>query len=85
MEILKQNEHSPVLVENQAAIIYCGTNGLLKNVPINKVKDFEKDFIDILNLNHKDIMDRLAKGELSDDITDILTKNANEVAQKYKK
>ncbi|MDD2634782.1 MAG: F0F1 ATP synthase subunit alpha [Bacteroidales bacterium] len=84
VEILKQNEHSPVLVENQAAIIYCGTKGLLKDIPINKIRDFEKNYIDILNLNHKDIMDRLAKGELSDDITEILTKNAKEVAQKYK-
>ena len=83
VEILKQAEHSPVLVENQAAIIFCGTKGLLKNVPIEKVREFEKTYIDILNINHKDIMDRLAKGELSDDITDVLTKVANEVSLKY--
>ncbi|MBN2777726.1 MAG: F0F1 ATP synthase subunit alpha [Bacteroidales bacterium] len=83
VEILKQAEHSPVLVENQAAIIYCGTKGLLKNVPLEKVREFEKTYIDILNINHKDIMDRLATGELSDEITDVLTKVANEISLKY--
>ncbi len=85
VEILKQNEHSPVLVENQAAIIYCGTNGLLKDIPISKVSAFEKDFVEFLNLDHKDIMSRLAKGELSDDITEVLKKVTKEISEKYKK
>jgi F-type H+-transporting ATPase subunit alpha len=84
VEILKQNEHSPVLVENQAAIIYCGTNGLLKDIPISKVSAFEKDFVEFLNLDHKDIMSRLAKGELSDDITEVLKKVTKEILEKYK-
>lgn len=84
VEILKQNEHSPVVVEEQAAIIYCGTNGLLKDVPLNKIKAFENDYINHLKLNHKDIMARLAKGELSDDIIDVLTKVAKEFSTKYK-
>lgn len=84
VEILKQGEHSPVLVEDQAAIIYCGTNALLKDVPLTKVREFENEFISHLNLNHKDIMARLAKGELSDEITDVLTKVAKEFSSKYK-
>ena len=84
VEILKQGEHSPVLVQDQAAIIYCGTNALLKDVPLTKVREFENEFISHLNLNHKDIMARLAKGELNDEITDVLTKVAKEFSAKYK-
>lgn len=83
VEILKQAEHSPVLVENQAAIIYCGTKGLLKNVPIDKVKQFEKEYVELLNINYKDTMNKLAEGQFDDEITDILTKVANEVSVKY--
>ncbi len=85
VEILKQAERSPVLVENQVAIIYCGTNGLLKDVPLNKIKEFEMRYIEFLNANNKDIMNRLAKGEFSDDITAVLTKVAAEFSEKYKK
>jgi F-type H+/Na+-transporting ATPase subunit alpha len=85
VEILKQGEHCPVLVEDQAAIIFCGTNALLKEVPLTKVREFEIEFRSHLNLNHKDIMARLAKGELSDEITDVLTKVAKEFSAKYKK
>jgi F-type H+-transporting ATPase subunit alpha len=85
VEILKQGERSPVLVENQVAIIFCGTNGLLRDVPINKIKEFEMRYIEFLNANHKDIMVRLSKGELSDEITSLLTKVAAEFSEKYKK
>ncbi len=85
VEILKQKEHSPVLVENQAAIIYCGTKGLLKGISIEKVKDFEIEYVNFLNLNHKDIMTRLSKGELSDDITNVLEEVAMQFVEKYKK
>ena len=47
VEILKQNQYSPVKVEEQVAIIYCGTNALLKDIPVLKVRDFEKDYIQI--------------------------------------
>lgn len=84
VEILKQGQHAPVSVENQAAIIYCGTNALLKDVPLNKIGEFETEYIDFLNLNHKNIMQRLAKGEYSDEITDVLTKVAKDFTSKYK-
>lgn len=84
VEILKQGQYSPVSVENQAAIIFCGTNALLRHVPLNKISEFETEYIDYLNLNHKDIMERLATGEYSDEITDVLTKVAKEFSDKYK-
>lgn len=83
VEILKQEERAPVAVENQAAIIFCGTNYLLKNVPIEKIRDFEEEYISYLNLNHKDIMQRLAKGDYDDEIISILTNVANELTKKY--
>ncbi|MCA1917899.1 MAG: F0F1 ATP synthase subunit alpha [Flavobacterium piscis] len=83
VEILKQEERAPVAVENQAAIIFCGTNYLLKNVPIEKIHDFEEEYISFLNLNHKDIMKRLAKGDYDDEIITVLTNVANELTKKY--
>lgn len=83
VEILKQEERSPVPVENQAAIIFCGTNSLLKNVPLNKIKEFEEEFLSFLNLNHRHIMDRLAKGDYDDEIIAVLTSVANDLTKKY--
>src|SRR5674536_64018 len=54
VEILKQNQYSPVKVEEHVAIIYCGTNALLKDIPVLKVRDFEKDFIQFLRDHHSD-------------------------------
>ena len=83
VEILKQNEGDPFRVENQIAIIYAGTKGLLGNVPINKVKEFEKEYINFLNANHKGVMDTLASGKYSEDSTSVLEKVALELASKY--
>ena len=84
VEILKQPQYAPVPVEKQIAIIYCGTSGLLKDVPINKVKEFENEFIEHLELNHRNILDQLGAGTLNNDITNILEKTALELVQKYK-
>jgi F-type H+-transporting ATPase subunit alpha len=84
VEILKQGLYAPVPVENQVAIIYCGTTGLLKDVPIDKVKTFEKDFIEFLNLKYREILDSLREGVLNKDITNVLDKVAAEMAGKYK-
>lgn len=84
VEILKQGQYTPVPVEKQIAIIYCGTMGLLKDVPVNKVKDFEKEYIEYLDLKHRDILDALAEGTLNNTITDILEKTAAELVMKYK-
>ena len=84
VEILKQGQFAPVPVEKQIAIIYCGAMGLLKDIPISKVKSFENEFIDLLELKHKDILDSLGKGVLNDDITKVLEKVASELVMKYR-
>ena len=83
VEILKQNEGDPFRVENQIAIIFAGSKGLLGNVPVNKVKAFEREYINYLTANHKDVMSALAAGKYADDLTDVLEKVALELASKY--
>jgi F-type H+/Na+-transporting ATPase subunit alpha len=84
VEILKQAQYSPVPVEKQVAIIYCGTMGLLRDVPVNKVKEFEKDFIEFLDLKHRDVLDNLRDGILNSEITGTLEKVALDLTAKYK-
>jgi F-type H+-transporting ATPase subunit alpha len=84
VEILKQKQYAPVPVEKQIAIIYCGTVGLLKDVPVNKVKDFEKEYIEFLELKHRDVLDSLREGILNNDITKTLENVALDLAAKYK-
>ena len=83
VEILKQAVNDPYTVEDQVAIIYAGSKNLLKNVPVAKVKEFEKDFIDYLNAKHRDTLDALKAGKFTDEITDVLEKAAKEVSAKY--
>jgi F-type H+-transporting ATPase subunit alpha len=83
VEILKQNLNDPYTVENQTAIIYAGSKNLLRNVPVNKVKEFEKDYLEYLNNKHRDILDALKAGKLTDEITDVLESVAKEVSAKY--
>ena len=72
VEILKQDLNDPYTVENQTAIIYAGSKNLLRNVPVNKVKEFEKDFLDFLNNKHRATLDALKAGKLDDAITDVI-------------
>lgn len=83
VEILKQAVNDPFTVEDQVAIIYAGSKNLLRNVPVNKVKEFEKDYIEYLNAKHKDTLNALKAGKLDDNITDVLEKAAKEVSAKY--
>ena len=83
VEILKQGQYSPLRVEEQAAIIFCGTNGLLMDVPTDKVKEFETEFIAFLHSKHQDVLDALAAGKLSDDITDTLRSVCADLSKKY--
>lgn len=85
VEILKQGQYSPMAVEKQIAIIYCGTKALLKDIPVNKIREFETDFLEYLELKHKDVLKQLRDGQLSDDITKTLEQAAAEIAAKYKK
>ena len=65
VEILKQGQYSPMPVEKQIAIIYCGTHALLSRVPVNKVKEFETEYLDFLELKHKDVLAELRKGKMT--------------------
>ena len=83
VEILKQGQYSPLRVEEQAAIIYCGTNGLLMDVPVDKIKEFEVEFISFLHQKHQNILDDLAAGKLNENITNTLESVVKELTQKY--
>jgi len=72
VEILKQGSASPMTVEEQIAILYCGTKGLLMEVPKDKIKDFEKDYLQVLSTQYADVLLQLSRGELNDEITQTL-------------
>ena len=84
VEILKQGQYAPMPVEKQVAIIFCGTMGLLRDVPVNKVKEFENEYLEYLELKHRDVLDQLGAGVINDSITATLEKTAHELVQKYK-
>ncbi|MFN8166033.1 MAG: F0F1 ATP synthase subunit alpha [Bacteroidia bacterium] len=85
VEILKQGQYSPMTVEKQVAIIYCGTKGLLRDVPVNKVKEFETEFVSFLEVKHKATLDAIRGGAIDDSVTSVLEKVASELVSKYKK
>ena len=83
-QLLVQAQYSPMPVGEQVAILYCGTKGLLANVPINKVRDFQDMFLSTLRASHADdVLAVLSAGKLTDEVTAILTKVAAEVAAQY--
>lgn len=84
VEILKQAINDPYTVEDQVAIIYAGSKNLLRAVPVEKVKEFEKDYLEFLNNKHRDTLNALKAGKFTDEITDVLEKVAKEVSAKYK-
>jgi F-type H+-transporting ATPase subunit alpha len=84
VEILKQGQFSPLRVEQQIAIIYVGTKGLLREVPVNKVREFEADFLSILEAKHKNILNDLKAGKYSDEITNVLDAEAKELSKKFR-
>ena len=82
--LLIQPQYSPMKVEEQIAVIYCGTNGLLENVPIDKVAEFETLFLQLLKSKHQaDVLDVLKSGVINDDVTAKLTAAAKEITSKY--
>lgn len=83
VEILKQNLSTPFTVENQVAIIFAGSKNLLRKVPVNKVKAFENQYLELLNAKHKDTMNSLKSGNLSDNDVEVLTKVAEEIADTF--
>jgi len=83
VEILKQNLSTPFTVENQVAIIFAGSRNLLRQVPVNKVKEFENHYLELLNAKYKDTMNNLKAGKFSDEDVEIMTKVASEIADTF--
>jgi F-type H+-transporting ATPase subunit alpha len=83
LEILKQPQFSPVPVEQQVAIIYVSTNGLLDMIPVEKIKDFEKEFLAFMSANHKNTLEKIKSGIIDESVTDVLKSVAKELAKSY--
>ncbi len=82
--LLIQPQYKPVAVEEEVAVIYCGTKGLLEKVPMDKVAEFESLFIQLLHAKYqKDVLDVIKEGQLTDDVTAKLTEAAQEIASRY--
>ncbi|GAB1451036.1 F0F1 ATP synthase subunit alpha [Draconibacterium sp.] len=85
VEILKQGQYSPLHIEQQIAIIYCGVKELLRSVPVESVKDFEADFHEAMQLQHRSTLDELKAGSLTEEGEEIIRKVAAEISEKFKK
>jgi len=83
VEILKQGQYSPVTVEKQVAIIYLGTKNLMRNVPVNKIREFENEFTSQLEARHPEVLNALKAGKFDDQITGVLDTMAKEMTGKY--
>jgi len=83
VEILKQPENSPLTVEEQIVIIYCGTKNLIRKVPVNKVKEFERELLDLMKAQHKDVLEALKAGKLTDQVTDTIEKVCADLVKNY--
>lgn len=84
VEILKQPQFSPLSVGKQVSIIYLGTKGLLKNVPVNQVRKFEEEFLAKMDSDHKKVLDDLSAGKYSDELTNVIESVAAEISKNYK-
>ena len=82
--LLVQPQYSPMPVEKQIAILYCGTHGLLHDIPLDKVSDFERSFLDYLEANQKEeVLDVLKKGVINDEVCQKIEKAAAMIAKQF--
>jgi len=84
VEILKQGLHAPMTVEKQIAIIFCGTRGMLVDIPINRIKEFEEEYLSMLEMRYKEVLVKLKAGELDNEIMKMMESLAFELTAKYK-
>ena len=82
-EILKQDQYAPVPVEEQVAIITASTRGFMDQVPVTKVKQFEKEFLELMRATHRNVLNNLRAGKFEDDDIDLIKKTATELATKF--
>ena len=83
VEILKQQQYAPMKIEHQIAIIYCGVKELLREVPVEKVRAFERDFLELMEMQYRSVLDQIKSGVLTDNETSVIEKVAAEVAERY--
>ena len=83
VEILKQAQYSPMPVEQQIAIIFCGTRGLLRNIPVRSVIDFEVEYLHFMVIHHKAVLEHLREGKLLEEDEKIMEKVAMDISRKY--
>lgn len=83
VEILKQGSNSPMSVEKQIAILYCGTKGLLSKVPVDQIRNFQDDFLAHMQANHADTLKALAAGRIDDEITGVIERVAADLTARY--
>ncbi len=83
-EILKQNQYSPLRVEEQIAVIYCSSNGFFDGVDLKNISKLENEYLDVVNSKHKNLLDELADGKVNEKSLEKLGEVANKVASNYK-
>lgn len=83
VEILKQNVHSPLPVEEQTAVIFAGTNGLLRDVPVEKVREWQEDFLSLMRHKHTKTLTQIRDGKYTDEIIDVLKTAISDTVAKY--
>ncbi len=85
VEILKQNLHDPYTVEDQIAILFCGTRGLLMDVPIKKIREFEAEFLEFVKMKYPEMMVEISKGQITEATEKLLTGVVTDMTAKYRK
>ncbi|MDX9929860.1 MAG: F0F1 ATP synthase subunit alpha [Bacteroidales bacterium] len=85
VEILKQGQYSPMSVERQVAIIYVGTRGLLRDIGIDRVREFEKAYFESLENEHQSMLDQIGEGIINDEITSVLERTASMIVERMRK
>jgi F-type H+-transporting ATPase subunit alpha len=83
VEVLKQGQYSPVTVEKQVAIIYLGTKNLMRNVPVNRIREFESEFTSQLEVRYPEVLAGLKAGKFDDQLTGVLETVAKELSANY--
>lgn len=81
--LLVQPQYSTMPVQEQVAILYCGTHGLLKDIPLDSILQFEQSFLDSLKRNHPDTLDRIAKGIIDEEVTSIIESTAKMISNQF--
>ena len=83
-QLLIQAQYSPMPVGEQVSILYCGTHGLMASVPVEKVRECQDQFLEVMRTQHQDVIDSLGNGNINDDITNTIEKVMADVAGQFK-